>query len=80
MDYEEFLWAAKLTSYQIFEELYQSGMAVEQAIHQTMMRYFRIYMAVGGMPQAVKAFVEGKSFSEIDDVKWSIINVSASQV
>jgi predicted AAA+ superfamily ATPase len=32
-------------------------------------------MAVGGMPQAVKAFVEGRSFSEIDKVKRSIIQL-----
>ena len=39
------------------------------------MKDFRIYMAVGGMPQAVEAFVEGKNFSEIDRVKREIIDL-----
>lgn len=33
------------------------------------MRDLRIYMAVGGMPQAVEAYVNGKNFSEIDMIK-----------
>ena len=32
-------------------------------------------MAVGGMPQAVEAYVEGKNFSEIDMVKRQIISL-----
>ena len=39
------------------------------------MREFRIYMAVGGMPQAVEAYLDGKSFSEIDMVKRAIIEL-----
>ena len=39
------------------------------------MRDFRIYMAVGGMPQAVEAYVEGKNFIEIDEVKREILNL-----
>lgn len=39
------------------------------------MRDLRIYMAVGGMPQAVEAYVAGKNFSEIDMVKRQIITL-----
>lgn len=39
------------------------------------MRDLRIYMAVGGMPQAVEAYIEGKNFSEIDMVKRQIISL-----
>ena len=39
------------------------------------MRDLRVYMAVGGMPQAVEAYVEGKNFSEIDMVKRQIISL-----
>ena len=38
-------------------------------------RDLRIYMAVGGMPQAVEAYVAGKNFSEIDMVKRQIITL-----
>lgn len=39
------------------------------------MRDLRIYMAVGGMPQAVEAYEAGKNFSEIDMVKRQIITL-----
>jgi predicted AAA+ superfamily ATPase len=39
------------------------------------MEVYRTYMLVGGMPQAVKAFVEKNSFSEVEDVKASILNL-----
>lgn len=39
------------------------------------MRDIRIYMAVGGMPQAVEAFVNGENFSMIDQVKRQIIRL-----
>ena len=39
------------------------------------MRDLRIYMAVGGMPQAVEAYIEGKNFSQIDMVKRQIISL-----
>lgn len=40
-----------------------------QATNRKLMRDLRIYMAVGGMPQAVEAYVNGKNFSEIDMIK-----------
>jgi len=75
MDYEEFLWVVKPGSYQIIEDLYRTGKSIGQAVHRTLMRNFRIYMAVGGMPQAVQAYIDGKSFAEIDSVKRSIIQL-----
>lgn len=36
---------------------------------------FRTYMAVGGMPQAVEAFVNGKTFAQIDFIKRNILNL-----
>jgi hypothetical protein len=39
------------------------------------MRDIRVYMAVGGMPQAVKANMKGNNFSTIDNIKRQIINL-----
>ena len=75
MDYEEFLLAAGKHSYEVIEQLYRSGKGVGQQINRQMMRDFRLYMAVGGMPQAVEAYTQGKSFSEIDMVKRSILEL-----
>ena len=51
------------------------GKAIGQATNRKLMRDLRIYMAVGGMPQAIEAYVNGKNFSEIDMVKRQIINL-----
>ena len=75
MDYEEFMWAAGNETYQVLKELYKRGKAVGNSLNRKLMRDFRVYMAVGGMPQAVAAYVEGRSFTEIDEVKREIINL-----
>ena len=75
MDYEEFMWATGNETYQVLKELYKRGKAVGNSLNRKLMRDFRVYMAVGGMPQAVEAYVEGKNFTEIDEVKREIINL-----
>lgn len=75
MDYEEFMWAAGNETYQVLKELYKRGKAVGNSLNRKLMRDFRVYMAVGGMPQAVVAYVEGRNFTEIDEVKREIINL-----
>lgn len=75
MDYEEFMWAIENDTYPMLRELYEMGSEVGNGANRKLMKDFRIYMAVGGMPQAVEAFAEGKNFSEIDRVKREIINL-----
>ncbi|MBO5239754.1 MAG: ATP-binding protein [Lachnospiraceae bacterium] len=75
MDYEEFMWATGNNNYELLRKLYESKKEVGQQINRKLMRDFRIYMAVGGMPQAVQAYVEGKNFSEIDKVKRTILSL-----
>ncbi len=72
MDYEEFSMATGM-NYELLKQIYQMGAAIGQATNRKLMRDLRIYMAVGGMPQAVEAYIEGKNFSEIDMVKRQII-------
>ena len=75
MDYEEFMWAIGNDTYTSLRELYKNGKPVGNSLNRKLLRDFRIYMAVGGMPQAVEAYVEGKNFTEIDEVKREIINL-----
>lgn len=72
MDYEEFCKAAG-NNYEILQQIYHMNSAIGQETNRKLMRDLRIYMAVGGMPQAVEAYLEGKNFSEIDMVKRQII-------
>ena len=74
MDYEEFCNATG-SNYEILRQIYDTGTAVGQAINRKLMRDLRVYMAVGGMPQAVEAYTDGKNFSEIDMVKRQIISL-----
>ena len=75
MDYEEFMWATGNDTYHILRDLYKLGKPVGNSLNRKLMRDFRIYMAVGGMPQAVEAYVEGRNFTEIDEVKREIIEL-----
>ena len=75
MDYEEFMWATGNTTYDQLRELYKLNVQIGNGVNRKLMRDFRIYMAVGGMPQAVQAYVDGKDFNQIDKVKREIINL-----
>lgn len=76
MDYEEFCDATG-GNYSLIREIYESGKSIGQDVNRKLMRDMRIYMAVGGMPQAVEAYVEGRNFSEIDMVKRQILTLYA---
>lgn len=75
MDYEEFMSAIGNDTYSVLRELYLLKKPVGNFLNRKLMRDFRIYMAVGGMPQAVEAYVNGKNFTEIDEVKREIIGL-----
>lgn len=74
MDYEEFCWAQN-KSVDILRQIHALGKPVGDATNRVLMRDFRLYMAVGGMPQAVDAFVRGENFEAIDYVKRGIIEL-----
>ena len=74
LDYEEFCWACG-KDYSIFKKIIDYKKPVGQATNRYLMRDFRIYMAIGGMPQAVEAYLEKKSFQEIDFIRKEIINL-----
>lgn len=76
MDFEEFLWAMgdeATVPYlrQCFEELRPLG----QALHRRVMNDFRQYILVGGMPQAVEAYLKTKNFEDADRVKKRILTL-----
>lgn len=78
MDYEEFSWACENGTYGLLEQIAKTGKPVGNATNRNLMRNFRIYMAVGGMPQAVDAFVRNENFEAIDRVKREIVDLYKS--
>lgn len=75
MDYEEFRWAMDdKASMPILRTFYEKRIPLDKA-HRDKMRDFRLYMLIGGMPQAVNTFIETNNFSLVDKVKRNIIRV-----
>lgn len=74
MDYEEFCDATG-GNFELLRQIFGSKRAIGQATNRKLMRDLRVYMAVGGMPQAVEAYTNGKNFSEIDMIKRQIISL-----
>jgi predicted AAA+ superfamily ATPase len=76
MDFEEFLWATGDTdTSKLLKKMYEEKISIGDAQNRNMMRKFRLYMLVGGMPQAIKAYVESNNFEIVDQVKRDIINL-----
>lgn len=79
MDYEEFCDAVGF-NYLVLKKLFDLNRPIGEATNRKLIRDFRIYMAVGGMPQAVEAFVQKKSFNKIDEIKREIIDLYKSDL
>ncbi|MCM1037335.1 MAG: AAA family ATPase [Bacteroides sp.] len=76
LDYEEFQWAlGNEVSTPIMRKFFEDLKGFGDAGARGEMRNLRLYMLVGGMPQAVKAYLETKNFEEVDTVKREIINL-----
>lgn len=74
MDYEEFKWALGDTAtIPLLRTAFEKKMALGDAVHRKLMRDFRLYMLVGGMPQAVAAYIKTNNFSAVDLAKRDII-------
>lgn len=59
MDFEEFCWAigVREETLNIIRQCCEDEQSVDEAVHEAMMRNFRTYLVVGGMPDAVNAFL-----------------------
>ena len=76
MDFEEYLWALGDTvTIPIIQDAFKRKKPLGDSIHRKVMKNFRTYMAVGGMPQAVEAFVNGRTFAQIDFIKRNILDL-----
>ena len=76
MDFEEFLWAMENDTLMNFiRECYSSKNELGQALHRKAMDYFKEYLIVGGMPQAVLEYKETRDFEKTDKIKRNILNL-----
>ena len=76
MDYEEFRWAVgDNTTIPLLKKAYDAKIPLGDAINRKMMRDFRLYMLVGGMPQAVNEYIVTNNFRKVDLVKRDILKL-----
>lgn len=76
MDFEEFLWTVgdEVTADTI-RILLKNKKSAGNALHRNLMRNFRLYMLVGGMPQAVETYIEQNNLQAVDETKREIIDL-----
>ena len=74
LDFEEFCNAIGY-NYSLLKELNNAKKPIGESTNRSLMRIFNLYIAVGGMPQAVDAYINKQTFEEIDSIKQDIINL-----
>ena len=76
MDFEEFLWAiGDAVTADTIRFLIEHKKPAGNALHRNLMRIFRLYMLIGGMPQAVESYLETNNLQMTDQVKRGIIDM-----
>ena len=80
MDFEEFLWAMGDEKTMPFIRLCFEKKQALGSLHRKVMDYFRHYMIVGGMPQAVLKYVETNDFMKVDAVKRNILDLYKADI
>ena len=75
MDYEEFRWALGDTAtVELLRGVWERPQALREA-HRKLMRDFRLYMLVGGMPQSVNEYLDTNNLVAVDEVKRTILDL-----
>lgn len=76
LDFEEFLWAqGDFVTASVIRECFQTKKPLGDISHRKVMNSFRLYMAVGGMPQAINELLESNDFTMIDEIKREILTL-----
>ncbi len=76
MDYEEFRWAVgDKTTIPLMKKCFETGKGIGEQANRKLMRDFRLYMLVGGMPQAVDEYIATNNFRKVDAVKRDILKL-----
>lgn len=75
MDFEEFMLANNVSkvTLMMLKEKFETRMPVDEFIHQKLLSIFFVYLIVGGMPDAVKTYIETKDIREVDKIQRDII-------
>lgn len=76
MDYEEFKWAlGDNVSIPLMRQAFEHTISLTDPVNRRLMRDFRLYMLIGGMPQAIEEYLESNNLSRVDSVKREILEL-----
>ena len=76
MDYEEFLWAfGDYSTANLLRSAYRGDTIINAGTHELLLKNFRLYMALGGMPKVISIFQETHSYIEAEKEKEDIIKL-----
>ena len=76
MDYEEFRWALGDTeTIPLLKEMLEKKQSLGDDVNRKLLRDYRLYMLVGGMPQAVNKYIETRDLMKVDKVKRGILRI-----
>ena len=76
MDYEEFRWAlGDKATIPMLRSAFDNKISLRDDVNRRLLRDFRLYMLVGGMPQAVNEYLDTNNLSKVDRVKRSILEL-----
>ncbi len=81
LDFEEFLWAlGNETLMEFIKKCFKEKNPMGDSMHRKAMDYFRKYMIIGGMPQAVLEYINTNDFSKVDQVKRNILELYRADI
>lgn len=76
MDYEEFKWALGDTvTIPLLRQAFEHKTPLTDPVNRRLMRDFRLYMLIGGMPQAIDEYLQTNNLCRVDAVKREILEL-----
>ena len=76
LDYEEFLWAfGDDSTASLLRNIYLNNQKIPEDIHKELMKKFRLYMVLGGMPKVISIFQMTNSYMEAEKEKQDILKL-----
>ena len=82
LDFEEFLWACGVSDdvIEVLKTSYKNETAVPDFIHQQVSNFYRQFLAVGGMPEAVQTFITTPDFRAVERIHRSILTTYRADI
>jgi len=82
LDFEEFLWGLGVSEDVVayLHDLFESRQPVPDSVNKKFFEYLREYMVVGGMPEAVNAYIESKNYEVVQQIQEKIMNSNKNDI